>query len=185
MTRYYAIATVLVVLFVGIVVGFGQAGRRLDVRSPDVEHPGSPSRPRAAAALASGATAEPFDADAPWALSALPECYAQIGSLRDFPDVVRRHVPRVAEPLPAGSTLRTGTCALDVGPRGLTIRRGPDRFRVGGVQRFFLTRDPAHGEVLVLLRQGDGLPELRRYTLRLPSRLSVPGRGARIARSNA
>jgi len=71
--RYYLIATAIVVTFGIIVAALHRPGR--DLRVASVKATGSPSPPRREGA--STFSPPPPIGNAPWAMSALPECFHQ------------------------------------------------------------------------------------------------------------
>ena len=92
MLRYYVVATILVVGALAAGASFYRPGKPLEVAS--VQSTGSPSPPRFQAP--SSRTPEPVTGEAPWALSALPECFAQTEEVRGTERFVRAHVPPYA-----------------------------------------------------------------------------------------
>jgi hypothetical protein len=124
--RYYAIATAIVVTFVAIVAGVQRAARELRVAS--VQSTGSPSPPRAQGA--STLAPRPVRGDAPWAMSAVPECFRQRREVHGPAAFVRAAMPQGAVALPAGRTLRAGDCLVRVRQEAIDVRRGDDLLRV-------------------------------------------------------
>ena len=173
MIRYLAIATALVV---GAVVLILAAGERFSFDTNVGGHAiagMTPSPATSGAAAAASARAGGFRGEAAWALGALPECYHETMMERDRPATVARAEPPVDVALPAGSRVRTGDCTIGVASGGLTIRRADDVFVVPGVARFYVARDAARGDTLVLVRATGGL-EMRRYAFRAPTTLERP-----------
>jgi hypothetical protein len=160
--RYYVVATILVVGALAIGASLYRPGKPLEVAS--VQSTGSPSPPRFQAP--SSRTPEPVSGEAPWALSALPECFAQTQEVRGSARFVRAHVPPRARPIPPGRFLRSGDCLVFVTPRGLAVARGEERLGVAGGLLFALGgvafETPARRELL-LLRPAGRAWELRRY----------------------
>jgi hypothetical protein len=97
--------------------------------------------------------------DAPWALSALPDCFSQEDEWKGPATYVDAHIPGLARAVAPGATLRYGPCTISVGSGELMVSRGPDRFRVP--PHAVLYRD---GDALLLLRTASGHAVLRRYT---------------------
>ena len=100
----------------------------------------------------------PFRGDAPWALSALPECLSQLSVTTGSASFVRSHVPAGATPVVPPATLSYGDCTISVAGDEAEVRRGNDRFHIPGSVRFY--RGPA---LLAVLRSGGGGNELRVY----------------------
>jgi len=118
--------------------------------------PPSVGRPQPRSTMHPGAVA----AEAPWALSALPECVLQqsVWRARDVAGL-RAHLPRGAQPVPAGSVLQYRNCTLRVRRDDAIITRGKDRFHIPPHSRFFSFDDE-----LIFMRQNNAA-ELRTYRL--------------------
>jgi hypothetical protein len=117
-----------------------------------------PASPKPADSTGGGRENVPFRGDAPWALSALPECLTQLSVTTGSPAYVRSHVPAGATPVVPPATLTYGDCTISVADDEAQVRRGNDRFHIPGSVRFF--RGPA---LLAVLRSGGGGNELRIY----------------------
>ncbi|MGZ3497017.1 MAG: hypothetical protein ACXVAM_09895 [Vulcanimicrobiaceae bacterium] len=100
-----------------------------------------------------------FEGDAPWALSALPECLLQTSVTRGHLAYVRAHVPRSVQPLAVPASLHYGDCTIRVSEQSAEVLRGNDRFHIPGRVQFFT----APG-VLAVLRAHDDVAELRTYS---------------------
>ncbi len=174
MLRYYLIATALVVGALSFGAAFYRPGKPLELAA--VRATGSPSAARFQGA--STKTPEPVTGDAPWALSAFPGCFAQIERVRGPRAYVLERLPASRRPVPSGATLRSGACTVGVLARGLRLARGEERLRVGRSQLFETDgvpfEIPAPRE-LVLLREGAGVWELRRYRTAGGARIELPG----------
>jgi hypothetical protein len=103
--------------------------------------------------------AGPFTGDAPWALSALPECFEQESKTTGPRPYVLAHVPAGAKPVVAPATLSFGSCVLHVRDHAVFVDRDSDHMRIP--PRATLYRLPGVG--LALLRGADGAYELRTY----------------------
>ena len=157
MFRYYALASAIVVVAIGILLALPRF------------RPSEPHGPAYASGRAtpgvSGPDAEVRATDtvggiAPWALSAVPECFHQTASFRGGSAFVRAHVPHAARRVPAGSRLRVADCTLDVRADFALLARAENRFVVPSPATFYVS-----GSSLVL-RQTDGSrDELRVYRL--------------------
>lgn len=99
-----------------------------------------------------------FDANAGWALSALPECFTQIEKVTGPPKYVLARLPKGAAMLYPGTTLQAGDCRVAVTKDTVVVHRGPDRLQVPPIARLY--RAPG---TLSLLRSADNGYELRVY----------------------
>jgi hypothetical protein len=154
MLPYYLVAAVLVIAAVTIVAsGIGQ---RREVRVASVPAHGTPSPPRheAASTLQPG----PVTGEAPWALSAVPECFRQASAVHGTPAFVAARLPGDARRLPPGSVVSAADCRLLVGPATLTLERGGERLVVPREARAYV-----EGERLLVLRTAGATADLRVY----------------------
>ncbi|MBV8372789.1 MAG: hypothetical protein JOY69_05980 [Candidatus Eremiobacteraeota bacterium] len=99
-----------------------------------------------------------LNGDAPWALSALPECLEQRSEATGPLDFLRRHLPSGATELSAPATLRFGDCTIRVVDDEAFVRRGDDRFHIPPRVRFYQT-----ARTLAMLRETTRGNELRVY----------------------
>jgi hypothetical protein len=153
-TRYYLLATLIVVVFGSIVFA-----RRLpppDLRisahatgTPTVE---SPSRPEPASTPAA------FSAEGPWVLSALPGCFDEQSRVSGPAALLREKLPPASERVAAGTTLHVAECTLIVRAHDIWVERGADRLRVPPEAALY--RVDAH---LTLVARSGGTLEIRRY----------------------
>ncbi len=97
--------------------------------------------------------------DAPWALSALPECLTQISLTRGPRAYVLQHVPPGMLPVKAPAQLKYADCTIRVGSGDARVTRGGDRFHIPANVRFFVKAG-----ALSLLRTKGAFAELRTYT---------------------
>ena len=148
MWRFYLAATVIVAAFV-----FAVTLRKAS--PPDLKisarASGTPRAPRAQGAESSGPSS--VRGDAPWALSALPDCARQHEEKRGPAAFVQRSIPAGARAIEG--TLHAGPCTLDITRDGITIVRAGDRLRIpqpvrllesGG--RYYLYEEDGKGAVL-------------------------------------
>ena len=100
----------------------------------------------------------PLGAEAPWALSALPECWLQQNVWR-APTIagLHAHLPADARAIAAGSLLVYRNCTLEVRADDAIVTRGKDRFHIPPHTRFF-----SFGNELIFVRQSRAA-ELRTY----------------------
>jgi hypothetical protein len=116
-----------------------------------------PARPGGASGAERGPAAS-LRGDAPWALSALPECLIQMskssGSLR----YVRAHLPANAVAIVPPATLVYGDCSITIAGDEAYVRRGADRLRIPP-RAYFYRAD----NLLALIRETRSGAELRVY----------------------
>jgi hypothetical protein len=84
-------------------------------------------------------TAAPLSGDAPWALSALPECLVQVTKSTGSARYVRAHLPAKSVPLVPPKRLVYGDCAIDIENDEAIVRRGADRLRIPPRAQFYRT----------------------------------------------
>lgn len=117
---------------------------------------GSPSPPRME--NPSNFHAGNFTGDAPWALSALPDCLVQETVWRGGGEAgLRRRVPPAAQRVNSGTVLHYHDCTITVRARDASVVRGSDRFHIPPRTQFFVT-----SHQLFMLRVGKHA-ELRAY----------------------
>jgi hypothetical protein len=104
------------------------------------------------------ATAAPITGDAPWALSALPECLVQMSEAHGSLAYVRAHLPPGAVPIVPPATLVYGDCSITIVGKQAYVRRGADRLRIPPRAQFYRA-----GDLLALVRESAGGNELRVY----------------------
>jgi hypothetical protein len=157
--RYLAIATLLVIAFLVILTNLphGSGPPEGGVRySSSTATPGPAQN-----ADRSRSTPRPVRGNAPWALSALPECFQQVSERSGSAAFARAKVPRDAQLVPAGLRLRVADCTLDVARSSAVVARGDDRFFVPPRTQFFVA-----GRHVVLDRVDSGRVDVRVYALR-------------------
>ncbi|MBV8531286.1 MAG: hypothetical protein JO104_08200, partial [Candidatus Eremiobacteraeota bacterium] len=96
--------------------------------------------------------------DAPWALSALPECLVQTSKSTGPQPYVRSRLPAAAVRIVPPATLVYGDCSIRIAGNEAFVRRGADRLRIPPFVQFYR----AEG-FLVLIREMPGSAELRIY----------------------
>jgi len=99
-----------------------------------------------------------FRGEAPWALSALPECLRQDSESSGSLHYVREHLPHDAVPVAPPADLAYGDCTIAVRGEEAFVRRGSDRFLIPPRVRFYRA-----GALLAMLREAAGSVELRVY----------------------
>jgi len=153
-TRYYLLATLIVVVFGSIVFAHRLAPPDLRISAqptgtPTVE---SPSRAEPAS------TPAPFSAEGPWVLSALPGCFDEQSRVSGPAALLRAKLPPSDDRIAAGTTLHVGECTLIVRAHDIWVERGTDRLRVPPEAALY--RVDAH--LTLVARSGETL-EIRRY----------------------
>ena len=157
MLRYYLAATLLVAAFVFAVTARKYLPPDLRISAPAT---GTPSAPRVEASESPG-TEPPVRGDAPWALSALPDCARQHSEDRGPAPAVRAKIPAGARAVDA--PVLAGPCTIEVRDDAIWVARGGDRLRIPPVAHLF-----AWGGRYYLFRQDGSRGELRIYTLQQP-----------------
>ena len=141
---------------VAVVAAYANRGRlRLQIASvqasvpPKVSQTEPPTRRQAV----------PFTGDAPWALSALPECFFPASeSTAASLSYVLAHLPRGAAMVRPPARLTYHDCTIRVAGDEVFVDRGKDRLRIPPPVRLY-----AAGRSLAVLRVTDGHYELRNY----------------------
>lgn len=101
----------------------------------------------------------PVRGDAPWALSALPDCLLQQSQSSGRLAYVRSKLPKGARIVPSGTILHYGPCTISVSDGEAVVSRGSDVLRIP--PRVILYRADAK---LALLRMTGETGDLRIYT---------------------
>jgi hypothetical protein len=154
MWRYYAAATVIVLLAGSILFGHRLQTGNWDLRA---QPSGTPTVTR-------GTDGEPpraqdvFVGEGPWVLSALPACFDQQSAIEGTTPALRFDVPPARERIGSGTILHFGPCTVVVRAHDLLISRGRDRLRVP--QDAGLYQTP---KGLVLVYQRGGHAQIRVY----------------------
>ena len=155
MLRYFGLATIIVLAIAMTIAGWINRDLiRIKIASVYARvHP----KPQPTNGPLS-ASAVGLSGDAPWALSALPECLRQTSETTGPLPYVLRHLPAGAVPVASPVTLRYADCTILLSGDEAWVWRGNDRFRIPPRIRFY--RAPG---VLALLREGGNGNELRVY----------------------
>lgn len=158
MWRYYLVATLLVVAAGSVVVAHRIATvHDLEVRA--TPRPGqTPTLTRGEPPAGTRSPAS-FRGEAPWAMSALPDCFDELGSVVGASDFVDAKIPPASQRLPAGTRLTWGGCTIAVGDDDLRIARGPDRLRIPPHAALYRRDD----ELVLVWRSDRGRTEIRTY----------------------
>jgi hypothetical protein len=155
MVRYLILSAALVIG--GAVLATAWANRdliRITIAGTNLRVPPKPGASNVPARAARGA----LRGDAPWALSALPECLSQTLESTGSARYVRKHLPANASPIVPPATLVYGDCTIVIAGDEAFVRRGADRLRIPPRVRFY--RSPAR---LALIRDEAQGSQLRVY----------------------
>jgi hypothetical protein len=144
------------VIGVAIVAGYANRDRiRLKIASVTASVPPKAAQTPPASARRSTA----FSGDAPWALSALPECFSQISkSTSPTLGYVLAHLPKGASMVRPPQDLSYADCSVHIAGDAIYVKRGADRMRIPPPARLYV-----NGGQVALLRGGTGGYELRVY----------------------
>ncbi|GAC1396217.1 MAG: hypothetical protein NVS3B17_01850 [Vulcanimicrobiaceae bacterium] len=156
MLRYLALATAIVLGACLIVVALPRSHRDAASRySSDARATAGPARHDE-----SRATGTPVGGDAPWALSALPECFVQRASRRGSVAYARVLLAG-ARPLASGTVLHVADCTLVLRGDFATVTRGENHLRIPPPARFF-----ALGNATIVERRDGARDDVRLYVPR-------------------
>jgi hypothetical protein len=100
----------------------------------------------------------PLRGDAPWALSALPECLIQTSESTGPSSYVRAHLPPGALAVAPPARLVYGDCAISIVGDEAYVQRGNDRLRIPPHVRFYRAAG-----LLAMIRETPKGAELRVY----------------------
>jgi hypothetical protein len=132
MLRYFVIATVLVV-GAALLVTASYHRLRIEVgagRGTIAPKPAPPLRP-------SHAAPRGLRGDAPWALSALPECLIQIEEWEGALSSVRAHLPSGANRIAPPATLRYADCTVRISGQQAFVTRSDTHLRIPPYATFY------------------------------------------------
>jgi hypothetical protein len=155
MLRYLVLATAIVLgLGVSIAGWVNRDALRIKIASvyASAKPKAEPTNPPASG------DGRPLRGNAPWALSALPECFVQLSQTTGQAAYVRMHLPAGAVAVTPPATLRAGDCTIELRGDEISVRRGTDRLTIPPVVRLY--RAPGK---LALLREGQSGNDLRVY----------------------
>ncbi|MBD5635136.1 MAG: hypothetical protein IAI49_11720, partial [Candidatus Eremiobacteraeota bacterium] len=119
-----------------------------------------PATPAGGGAEPERRTTDTVTGEAPWALSAVPECFHQTANFIGSVAFARAHIPAGARLVPGDERLISADCALDVHDGTADLRRGELRLHVPAPVRFFVA-----GRRLVLDQRAGKREEVRLYLL--------------------
>jgi len=158
MLRYFAIATVIV-LVVAVIVTARSYGSFMRFRMAASKQTTPPQHLRISGG-APGSSDQAVTGDAPWALSALPDCFEQTSETTGSVAYVHAAIPAGAQPIPDGTRLSFGPCTIFVRKSELLVDRGSDRLRVPPRAELYTS-----GRLLVLVRTSGKSAVLRTYDI--------------------
>ncbi|HEX3670064.1 MAG TPA: hypothetical protein VHT92_00015 [Candidatus Cybelea sp.] len=155
MARYLVLSALIVISVAVVVAGWVNRDLiRIKIASVYARVPPKP----AARTARTPATPNAFQGDAPWALSALPECLTQTSESNGTQAYVRTHLPAGAERVEPPSTLVYGDCSIRIVGDEAYVRRGNDRLRIPPRAIFYRAK-----RSLALIRETPQGAELRVY----------------------
>jgi hypothetical protein len=152
MLRYFIIATILVVgTLIAITAVHSFSGVHIRVGKGKGHVVPLPARPPTMHPRGKGG----LRGDAPWALSALPECLIQIREWSGSLEFVSTRLPRGATRIVPPATLYYADCTVSISDDEALVVRGEDRLRIPPFSRFY--RLPNQGLALVRSTHCPGL----------------------------
>jgi hypothetical protein len=157
-SRYLAPAAAIVFAFIALALGFGRWNEARHSRYSDVS--ASPGRPHPEATVSS--SPRPVEGNAPWALSALPECFRQKAVLAGTVAFVRASKFKIvdANARRVVGTVRVADCTLSIERDRAFVERGDNHLIVPPSAIFYFKEKD---DRLILDRQSRGREELRVY----------------------
>ena len=153
MWRYYVAATAIVAAFLFVISLHREGPPDLRVSGRSSGTP-SPARSESTGGDGRGNVV----GDAPWALSALPDCARQHFATRGTAAEVRAKIPAAATVVQG--EIVAGPCSITVTPRGIVVVRGLDRLRIPPPAQLLHA-----GDRYYLYRRSGERAEVRAYTL--------------------
>jgi hypothetical protein len=157
--RYFVIAALLVVGTLIVATAYHEFGVRISVGKGK-----GTIAPRPAPPLPqSSHVPRGLRGDAPWALSALPECLIQVQEWEGTFSYVRAHLPRDARRIAPPAKLYYADCTIVLSDAQAVVVRGSDRLRIPPTMELYALA----GRGLVLLRAAGCLSSNCPATLRV------------------
>ena len=167
MLRYLAIATGLVIAFLVIVTALGPKSGDRTARTQYATASGTPGPSQHDVDV--HPTPVAVEGEAPWALSALPECFKQLASRSGSPAYARTKIARDARRVAQETTLHVADCTLDVHSDSAVVVRGENRLLIPAIAHFYVA-----GNRLILDRSGAQREDVRVYSLATGAPSFVP-----------
>jgi hypothetical protein len=124
--RFYAIATLIVVILGSIVFALRRPAPDLRISAPAAG--GTPSVEGRVPEVP--VTPRPFTGQGPWVLSALPQCFDEQSRVRGPLRELRAKLPPATDRIAPGTTVHAGDCTVLVRAHDLLVGRGADSLRV-------------------------------------------------------
>jgi hypothetical protein len=143
------------VLTVAVIIGAFELRDRLRIDVGEGRGSGGARKPQAASTPPAPVG---ISGDAPWALSALPECFTQLSLDRGPRKFLLAHLPAHSVAIPPHTTLNFSDCTIFTKNDEVYVHRGRDAFRIPAPARLYQTPGS-----LSLLRMAEGAGELRVY----------------------
>jgi hypothetical protein len=153
--KYLAISTAVVLgIAIAVAAWVNRDLIRIKIASVYARVAPKPAAPR----NSNGGRAAGFAGDAPWALSALPECLSQVSKSSGSARYVRARIPSGAARIEAPGRLTYGDCTIAITGHAAVVYRAADRFRIPPNVEFYRAAG-----LLAVVRESDGNVELRLY----------------------
>ena len=156
MWRYYLAATAIVAAFLFVISQRREPPPDLRVSGRSSGTP-TPARSESNGGEGRGNVA----GDAPWALSALPDCARQHFAVRGSTAAVRAKIPAAATVV--GGEIVAGPCTIRITPNGIDVARDLDHLRIPPPAQLLRA-----GNRYYLYRHSGERAELRAYSLTGP-----------------
>ncbi|MGB8626693.1 MAG: hypothetical protein WCD03_11090, partial [Candidatus Cybelea sp.] len=158
--KYLALSSVIIVgVAIGVATWVNRDLIRIKISSVYARVAPKPAAPT----HSNGDRAAGFAGDAPWALSALPECLSQVSKSSGSARYVRGRIPSGAARIEPPARLTYGDCTIAITGNAAIVYRGADRFRIPPSVEFYRAAG-----LLAVVRESDGNVELRVYQPILP-----------------
>jgi hypothetical protein len=153
--RYLALSTVIVLAIAVVVAGWMNRDLiRIKISSV---YASAPPKPAPSHPIGGGRDGS-LRGDAPWALSALPDCLVQMSEATGPLSYTMQHLPPGSAPVTSPARLHYGDCTILLHGDEAIVRRGVDTLRIPPKIRFYRT-----AQTLSLLRVEGAGSELRVY----------------------
>lgn len=134
MIRYYALASGIVLGIALLVAAWFERDLiRIKLASVAIPVPPKVGRER----IYRGAAGRAFRGVAPWALSALPDCFTPLAHVTGSSAYVTAHLPSGARVVVPPARLAYGRCTIFLAGVEAIVTRGSDRLRIPPTVRFY------------------------------------------------
>jgi hypothetical protein len=155
--RYFAVSTAIVAAVLAAILALPERPR---TPASGAHYASSRNTPGPGQRDTFASEGAPVSGNAPWALSALPECFRQRSSTTGPPAFARAKIPRAARRIAPGATLHVADCTLTVLARTVLVTRGENRLVVPPEASVY-----AAGDALILDRRDGPWEDVRIYAL--------------------